>query len=64
VRQSAAADEGTKLPVLHLLTKTVDFFLKQRVSAPLSGVTGRRSQTEKRAPDLFHEITTSVEGEA
>jgi hypothetical protein len=38
--------KGIELPVLHLLTKTVDFFLKQPQVAPLSGVTGRRSQTE------------------
>jgi hypothetical protein len=44
--QRAAASEGIELPVLHLLTKTTDFFLKQPDVAPLSGVTGRRSQTE------------------
>jgi hypothetical protein len=44
--QEAAASEGIELPVLHLLTKTVEFFLKQPDVAPLSGVTGRRSQTE------------------
>jgi len=44
--QSAAAGKGTELPVLHLLTKTTDFFLKQLDMAPLSEVTGRRSQTE------------------
>ena len=43
-RQSAAALKGTELPVLHLLTKTTDFFLKQPDMAPLSGVTGRRSR--------------------
>jgi len=44
--QSAAAGKGTELPILHLLTKTTNFFLKQPDMAPLSGVTGRRSQTE------------------
>jgi len=39
--------KGIELPVLHLLTKSVDFFLKQLKMAPLSGVTGRRSQNEK-----------------
>jgi len=38
--------KGIELPVLHLLTKTANFFLKQPGVAPLSGVTGRRSQTE------------------
>jgi|TARA_Y100001934_G_C12168657_1_gene685590 hypothetical protein len=37
---------GIELPVLHLLTKTTDFFLKQPDEEPLNGVTGRRSQTE------------------
>src|SRR5690554_6152581 len=50
--------------VLHSFTKSRNFFLKQCRAVPLSGVTGRRSQLRKRAPDLFHEKTTSVEGEA
>jgi len=46
VCQNAAAGKGSELPVLHLLTKTEDFFLKQPDIAPLSGVTGRRPQNE------------------
>src|SRR5690606_9125160 len=50
--------------VLHSFTKSRNIFLKQCRAVPLSGVTGRRSQLRKRAPDLFHEKTTYVEGEA
>tara|TARA_R110002074_G_scaffold392087_1_gene577341 strand:- start:1377 stop:1628 length:252 start_codon:yes stop_codon:yes gene_type:complete len=39
-------------------------FLKHLTALPLSEVTGRRSKPKKRTPDLNHEITTSVEGEA
>jgi hypothetical protein len=49
---------------LHSFTKSLKFFLKQPGGVPLSGVTGRRYQTEEWAPDLFHEMTTFVEGEA
>jgi hypothetical protein len=60
-----AVSNGIKLPVLHSFTKSRRFFSKaigwsavkwsNRVALP---------NKRERAPDLFYEITTSVEGEA